>query len=110
MKLRHIFHALALASLFPAAQGFSRGGETGTLDELEAATRTIAEIKRNPGKSWSPHYLSQDHFRRLRSRLSVQTMAPIPGWDERRAWRLQNRYFTEDNVYEILPLVNEPIR
>jgi hypothetical protein len=111
MKLRCTFHALALVvSLLPAAQGFSRGGETGTLDEAEGPARAALVVNRKPVYSWSPFYLSYDRFRRLRARLNVQPVAPIPGWSEHRARRLQDRYFTDDNVYEILPLVTEPVR
>lgn len=111
MKLRHTFYALALtASLLSAAEGFSRGGETGTLDEAEGLFITPRDTGRMPSHRWSPFYLSWDHFRRLRARLNMQPLAPIPSWDSKRAWRHHDRYFTEDGDYEIFPVVTEPVR
>jgi hypothetical protein len=100
-------------SLLSAATGYSRGGETGTLDEtpdnVSPAPATV-EVNRTPTKSWSPYYIPQDHFRRLRARLHWQPLAPIPGWNSHRAWKFQDRYFTEDGVYEILPLFRESMQ
>jgi len=110
MKLCSTFHALAVVvSLLATAQGYSRGGETGTLHEAEKPIGTSIEVSRVPVKNWEPYYLDSDHFRRLRARLSMYPMAPIPGWDAR-AWRHQDRYFTEDGIYEILPIVRETFR
>lgn len=113
MKLRHTLHALTVCvSLLPAAPGHGRGGETGTLDEIpeSAVTTNAVAVIRSPSKNRSPYYLAHDHFRRLRARLSVQPLAPIPGWDAHRAWRFQDRYFTEDGVFEIHPLLRDTIR
>jgi hypothetical protein len=113
MKLRHTLHALAVCiSLLSATPGHGRGGETGTLDELPewVVASNFKEVNRGPSKNWSPYYLPQEHFRRLRARLSVQPMAPIPGWDAHQAFRLQDRYFSEDGYFEILPLLRDSIR
>ncbi|WP_218110149.1 hypothetical protein [Oligoflexus tunisiensis] len=103
MNLRRILPALALmASLLSAASAYSRGGETGTL--------LIVPGSRSTPHRRVPYYLSLDHFRRLRARLSHQPLAPIPGWESQRAWRFHERYFTEDGVHEILPRVKRSSR
>ena len=112
MKLGHTLSKLTLCvGLGSAATGFGRGGETGTLDRTpdEPELNTLIEVNRGP-RGWSPYYLGQDHFRRLRARLSLQPLAPIPGWDKKRAWRYEDRYFSEDGDFEILPLMSDPIR
>ena len=113
MKLGHTLTKLTLGvGLCSAATGFGRGGETGTLDRTPDSPEltTLIEVSRAPTRNWSPYYLGQDHFRRLRARLSYQPVAPIPGWDKKRAWRYEDRYFSEDGDFEILPLLSEPIR
>jgi hypothetical protein len=103
MRFGHTLSKLTLCvGLCSAVTGYGRGGETGTLDKEPDAPDT--------GRSWSPYYLGTDHFRRLRARLSLQPLAPIPGWDKKRAWRYEDRYFSEDGDFEILPLMTEPIR
>jgi hypothetical protein len=103
MNLRRTLTALALVvSLLPAASAYGRGGETGTL-LVVPGSRPIP-LQR------VPYYLSQDHFRRLRVRLSHQPLAPIPGWESKQAWRFNDRYFTEDGIHEILPRGNESRR
>jgi hypothetical protein len=100
-------------SLLSAASGYGRGGETGTLDELPDSTSpapATVDVNRAPAKSWSPYYIPHDHFRRLRARLNWQPLAPIPGWDSHRARKFQDRYFTEDGSFEILPLFRESVQ
>jgi hypothetical protein len=113
MRFGHTLSKLTLCvGLCSAVTGYGRGGETGTLDKEPDApdAGTMIETSRGPGRSWSHYYLGYDHFRRLRARLSLQPLAPIPGWDKKRAWRYEDRYFSEDGDFEILPLMTEPIR
>lgn len=104
MKLGHTLSKLTLCvGLCSAVTGYGRGGETGTLDKAPADPELGT-------RNWVPYYLGHDHFRRLRARLSLQPLAPIPGWDKKRAWRYEDRYFSEDGEFEILPLLSDPIR
>jgi hypothetical protein len=105
MKLGHTLTKLTLCvGLCSAVTGYGRGGETGTLDKEPDSPELMGT------RNWVPYYLGQDHFRRLRARLSLQPLAPIPGWDKKRAWRYEDRYFSEDGDFEILPLLSDPIR
>jgi hypothetical protein len=112
MKLGHTLSKLTLCvGLCSSATGFGRGGETGTLDKEPDAPElnTLIEVNQAP-RAWLPYYLGYDHFRRLRARLSLRPLALIPGWDKKRAWRYEDRYFFEDGEFEILPLMSDPIR
>lgn len=100
MKLRL---TLALMAIFVSAPALSRGGETGTLDcgDDDGSPDPSAPIL---GGHWSPRYLPMDQFRRLRARLAIEASAPVPGWESQNARRYRDRYFTQDGIYELLPL------
>ena len=108
MNLRHASRTLALSVLFlSATASYGRGGETGTLDEKDAPVVTSTEdIYWPTSKKWSPYYLQWDQFRRLRARLGGRNpFAPIPGWETRRAYRWNDRLFSDDGMFELLPPV-----
>jgi hypothetical protein len=67
------------------------------------------DVNRTPMRPWSPYYLDQDRFRRMRARLSFQPWTSIPGWDKK-AFRYEDRYFSDDRVYEILPLMMDDVK
>src|SRR5690349_1847302 len=102
MNSRH----LALSALIlSATAAFGRGGETGTLDEKDApVVASTEDIYWPTTAKWTPYYLQWDQFRRLRARLGGHNpFAPIPGWESRRAYRWNERLFSEDGVYEVMP-------
>jgi|GEM_PF-5535089 len=111
MRLRQSSGFLGLTALLllSSTQGFCRGGETGTLDEVEApfgasATALPAPVlKFRMDNRWPRFYLDKDQYRRLRTRLYTFSTAPIPGWDSQSATRWNDRILTLDGLVELLP-------
>lgn len=109
MRLLHLSSSLALIGLclVPSQPGLARGGETGTLDVLPItydSDPVYGPIRSYRGDGhWPRHYLEHDHYRRLRARLSIQPVTPIPGWESQRAIRWNNLFLTEDGHFELYP-------
>ncbi len=109
MRLFHLFSSLMLIGLglVPSLPSLAGGGETGTLDLLPTtfdSDPVYGPIRSYPGEGrWPRHYMEQDHYRRLRARLSIQAVTPIPGWDSQRAIRWKDLIITEDGHFELYP-------